>query len=74
MGASVFQFHKGTIKPLHGHKISSLHLEFQFHKGTIKPKPAQHLNQTKSSFNSIKVRLNPAPMVDIDEYIDVSIP
>ena len=33
----LFQFHKGTIKPLRGLCVLHGAYEFQFHKGTIKP-------------------------------------
>ena len=33
----LFQFHKGTIKPLCSDSVIALHERFQFHKGTIKP-------------------------------------
>ena len=35
---TLFQFHKGTIKPLKEAGINSAFGKFQFHKGTIKPK------------------------------------
>ena len=34
----LFQFHKGTIKPLSSDGVVESSIKFQFHKGTIKPK------------------------------------
>ena len=34
---NIFQFHKGTIKPLGSDGGVGVPDEFQFHKGTIKP-------------------------------------
>ena len=36
-GSPVFQFHKGTIKPVAPSAAGWRWLPFQFHKGTIKP-------------------------------------
>ena len=35
---SLFQFHKGTIKPGVDMRAQTRKWQFQFHKGTIKPK------------------------------------
>ena len=41
-GASLFQFHKGTIKPGKHYDDQTLAHLFQFHKGTIKPTKICH--------------------------------
>ena len=35
--SSIFQFHKGTIKPIEQTSHRQINGGFQFHKGTIKP-------------------------------------
>ena len=34
---ALFQFHKGTIKPVNHEELADTFYKFQFHKGTIKP-------------------------------------
>ena len=56
--SAVFQFHKGTIKPVFRGRTRYDEKTFQFHKGTIKPFLQILLLKTLLYFNSIKVRLN----------------
>ena len=57
-GSPVFQFHKGTIKPVTIRTKEFGTKRFQFHKGTIKPFYQLKQHQHQECFNSIKVRLN----------------
>mgnify|MGYP006876182752 FL=1 len=60
---ALFQFHKGTIKPVNHEELADTFYKFQFHKGTIKPTSPEAGSNFHSDFNSIKVRLNLANLL-----------
>ena len=58
-GASLFQFHKGTIKPGFPSSDFTSNLKFQFHKGTIKPFPSARRGAVVPLFQFHKGTIKP---------------
>ncbi len=55
----LFQFHKGTIKPISRTRRHREILQFQFHKGTIKPEPSPSLPPPPPEFQFHKGTIKP---------------
>ena len=55
----LFQFHKGTIKPVGLTHHVDVALEFQFHKGTIKPRQLYYLFAAIGLFQFHKGTIKP---------------
>ena len=74
---ALFQFHKGTIKPVNHEELADTFYKFQFHKGTIKPTSPEAGSNFHSDFNSIKVRLNryvfPLPLVMVINFNSIKV-